>query len=557
MEPLHSHRGLTAIVFFIFTCLAVIPIAQAADSGQPAAQPNVPLYADLGNLHHGITTSNPLAQKYFDQGLRLTYGFNHAEAIRAYTEAARLDPHCAMCYWGIALDYGPNINAPMDADSGVKAYAAVQQALALLPYASEEEQGYIRAVATRYVAKPEANRAALDRAYAAAMAELAAKYPDDLDAQTLYAEAMMDLRPWNYWTPDGKPYAGTAEIIATLESVIRRNPNHVGACHYYIHAVEAAYPEKAVPCADRLASLMPGAGHLVHMPAHIYIRVGRWADAIKANEHAIHTDETYIMDQHPAAGMYPMGYYPHNIHFLEFAATMAGNSSMALESAHKLAGKVDPAMLTQIGLLQSMLVTPLHAEIRFGRWQEVLDETAPPAGLHYPMGIWHYARGIAYARQNKLDLAGAELVELRKMAADPAMKDVVVDSGNTAAPVLRIASLVLTGELAARRGATGEAIGSYTQAIDLQDRLAYVEPPSWPLPVRQQLGALLLASGRASEAEVVYRADLQHFPENGWSLYGLAASLRAQGKNADADKVQARFRKAWVGSDVTLTASAF
>lgn len=557
MKPLHSHRGLTAFVFFIFSCLAVIPIAQAADSGQPAAQPDVPLYSDLGNLHHGITTGNRLAQKYFDQGLRLTYGFNHAEAIRAYTEAARLDPHCAMCYWGIALDYGPNINAPMDAGSGIKAYAAAQQALTLLPYASEEEQGYIRAVATRYAAKPEADRTALDRAYATAMGELAAKYPDDLDAQTLYAEAMMDLRPWNYWTPDGKPYAETREIVATLENVMRRNPNHPGACHYYIHTVEAAYPEKAVPCADRLASLMPGAGHLVHMPAHIYIRVGRWADAIRANQHAIHTDETYIMDQRPAAGMYPMGYYPHNIHFLEFAATMAGNSSMALESAHQLASKVAPGMLAQIGMLQSMLVTPLHAEIRFGRWQDVLDETAPPTGLHYPMGIWHYARGIAYTRQNKLDLADAELIELRRIVAEPAMKNLVVDSGNTAEPVLHIASLVLAGELAARRGATDEAVSSYTQAIDLEDQLAYVEPPSWPLPVRQQLGALLLARGQASEAEAVYRADLKRFPENGWSLYGLAASLRAQGKNADADAVQARFRTAWANSDVTLMASAF
>lgn len=426
MKPFKG-RSKPSISFFILllSFLAAGPAAQAAGSDPQAAQTGVPLYDDLGNLHHGISTRNSLAQKYFDQGLRLTYGFNHAEAIRAYTEAARLDPHCAMCYWGIALDYGPNINAPMDADSGVKAQAAVQQALALLPYANAEERGYIRAVATRYTAKPEADRTALDRAYADAMGKLAAKYPNDLDAQTLYAESLMDLSPWDYWTHDGKPHANTPIILATLESVIRRNPNHPGACHYYIHAVEAAYPEKAVPCADRLPSLMPGAGHLVHMPAHIYIRVGRWADAIKANQHAIHTDEDYIMDQHPAAGMYPMGYYPHNIHFLEFAASMAGNSAMTLDSAHKLAIKVDPGMVTQIGLLQSMLVAPLHAEIRFGRWQAVLNEPAPPAGLHYPMGIWHYARGVAYVKQNKLDLADAELAELQKSAADPALAGLV------------------------------------------------------------------------------------------------------------------------------------
>jgi tetratricopeptide (TPR) repeat protein len=541
----------------LLTCLILAHVVQGADANAQTAQPGVPLYDNLGNLHHAISTKNALAQKYFDQGLRLTYGFNHAEAIRAYAEAARLDPHCAMCYWGVALDYGPNINLPMDADSGVKAYAAVQQALTLLPYASAEEQDYIHAVASRYAAKPEADRAALDRAYADAMGKLARKYPDDLDVQTLYAESLMDLRPWDYWTHDGKPQPGTPIILTTLDKVIQRNPNHPGACHYYIHAVEAAYPEKAVPCADRLASLMPGAGHLVHMPAHIYIRVGRWADAIKANEHAVHTDETYIMDQHPAAGMYPMGYYPHNIHFLGFAASMAGNSAMTLDSARKLARKVDPGMVTQIGLLQTMMVMPLQAEIRFGHWQEILAEPAPPAALHYPTGIWHYARGVAYAMQGHLEKADTELAELQKMMADPALTTLMVDSGNTAAPVLQMASRVLAGEIAAKRGATDAAVRYFTQAAEMEDHLAYVEPPSSPIPVRQQFGAFLLAKGLASKAEAVYRADLTRFPENGWSLYGLAASLRAQGKTAEADAVQARFKRAWTLSDVTLTASAF
>ncbi|MBU6421899.1 MAG: hypothetical protein KGL98_11890 [Gammaproteobacteria bacterium] len=558
MKPFEP-RSRLVISFFLLALsfLAVGPVAQAAGSDTHVTQAGVPLYDNLGNLHHGISTTNSLAQKYFDQGLRLTYGFNHAEAIRAYTEAARLDPHCAMCYWGIALDYGPNINAPMDADSGIKAYAAVQQALTLLPYANAEEQGYIRAVATRYVAKPEADRTALDHAYADAMGKLAAKYPDDLDAQTLYAESLMDLSPWDYWTHDGKPHANTPIILAALEGVIWRNPNHVGACHYYIHAVEAVYPEKAVPCADRLQSLMPGAGHLVHMPAHIYIRVGRWADAIKANQHAIHTDEDYIMDQRPAPGMYPMGYYPHNIHFLAFAASMAGNSAMTLDSAHKLAGKVDPGMVTEIGLLQSMLIMPEQAEIRFGRWQEVLNEPAPPVALHYPTGIWHYARGMSYATQGDLNKADAEFAELQRIAADPTLASLMVDSGNTATPILQIASHVLAAKIAAKRGATDAAASHFRQAIEMEDQLNYVEPPSTPLPVRQQFGAFLMANGRASEAEVVYREDLKHYPENGWSLYGLAASLRAQGKNAEADAVQVRFKRAWVLSDVNLTASAF
>jgi tetratricopeptide (TPR) repeat protein len=558
MRPLPLRSGLFAILCCFLAYLNLSPAAQAAGSIGQSAQPGVPLYDDLGDLHHPITTKNNRAQKYFDQGLRLTYGFNHAEAIRAYTEAARLDPQCAMCYWGIALDYGPNINLPMDADSGLKAYAAVQQALTLLSHASAQEQDYIHAVATRYAAKPEADRTTLDRAYADAMGKLAAKYPDDLDAQTLYAESLMDLRPWDYWTRDGKPQAGTTVILTTLESVIQRNPRHPGACHYYIHAVEAAYPDKAVPCADRLASLMPGAGHLVHMPAHVYVRVGRWADAIRANEHAIHTDETFIMDQHPAAGMYPLGYYPHNNHFLGFAASMAGNSAMTLDSARKLAAKVDPGMVTQVGLLQTMMVMPLQAEIRFGHWQELLAEPAPPAALHYPTGIWHYARGVAHAMQNDLNKADAELAELQGMSADPAMTTFVVDSaGNTATAVLQIASRVLAAEIAAKRGASEAAVSYFTQAAQIEDRLTYIEPPNWPLPVRQQFGAFLLSKGMASEAEAVYRADLTRFPENGWSLYGLAASLRAQGKNTEADAVQARFKRAWTLSDVTLTASTF
>jgi tetratricopeptide (TPR) repeat protein len=557
MNPFYSRSGLFIVLCSLLTCLTFDHAAQAAETKARTA-PAVPLYDNLGSLHHAISSKNSLAQRYFDQGIRLTYGFNHAESIRAYAEGARLDPHCGICYWGVALDYGPNINLPMYADSGVKAYAALQQALALLPYASAKEQDYIHALATRYVAKPEADRTALDRAYADAMGKLAAKYPDDLDAQTLYAESLMDLRPWDYWTHDGKPQPGTQIILTTLESVIQRNPNHPGACHYYIHAVEAAYPERAVPCADRLASLMPGAGHLVHMPAHVYIRVGRWADAIKANEHAVHTDEAYIVDQHPAAGMYPMGYYPHNIHFLEFAASMAGNSAMTLESARKLAGKVDPGMVTQVGLLQTMMVTPLQAEIRFGHWQEILAEPAPPAALHYPTGICHYARGVAYAMEGNLNKADAELAELQKITADPVLTTLIVDTAGTAATaVLQIASRVLAGEIASKRGATDAATSYFTQAVEIEDHLVYIEPPNWPLPVRQQFGAFLLASGLASEAEAVYRADLLRFPENGWSLYGLAASLRAQGKATEADAVQARFKRAWALSDVALTASVF
>src|SRR5437867_2287501 len=293
----------------------------------------VPLYDNLGNHHHAVTTRVALAQQYFDQGLRLVFGFNHGEAIRAFNEAARLDPNCAICYWGTALAYGPHVNAPMDSAGGVAAWAAVQKAEAHLSTASPQEKAYIRAVAKRYAAGPPANRAPLDSAYARAMAQVVRSRPKDLDAATLYAEAMMDLRPWNYWKqPSGEPYPGTLEIVSQLERVIAADPNHPGACHYYIHAVEAVQPQKAVACAERLASLMPGDGHMVHMPAHIYIRVGRYAEAIQSNVHAVHTDETYIEDQHPA-GVYPLGYYPHNLHFLSFAATMSGRSALAIDAA--------------------------------------------------------------------------------------------------------------------------------------------------------------------------------------------------------------------------------
>jgi hypothetical protein len=308
----------------------------AAPVSQMHQSDRVPFYTDLGSHHKGISTKVPAAQQYFDQGLRLVYGFNHAEAIRSFTRAAELDPACAMCYWGIALAYGPHVNAPMDAASGVAAYAAVQKARSLQSHATAPERAYIEALAQRYEVDPPVNRVRSDTVYSRAMGHVAKTYPKDLDAATLYAESLMDLRPWNYWRPDGTPYPGTNEIVQQLESVLTRNPNHPGACHYYIHAVEAVNPKAAVPCAERLARLMPGEGHMVHMPAHIYIRVGRWNDAIKANQHAIHSDEVFIEGQHPM-GVYPLAYYPHNIHFLAFASTMAGRSVQAIEAANTLA----------------------------------------------------------------------------------------------------------------------------------------------------------------------------------------------------------------------------
>jgi tetratricopeptide (TPR) repeat protein len=509
----------------------------------------VPLYTNLGSHHKPISTQVPAAQQYFDQGLRFVYGFNHAEAIRSFTRAAELDSTCAMCYWGIALAYGPHVNAPMDSASGVAAYAAAQKALTLTPHATASEKAYIEAVAQRYEATPPTDRARLDELYSRAMERLANAYPDDLDAATLYAESLMDLRPWNYWQADGTPYPGTDEIVRRLQRVLSSNPNHPGACHYYIHAVEAVNPQAAVPCAERLADLMPGEGHMVHMPAHIYIRVGRWNDAVRANQHAIHTDEVFIEGQHPM-GVYPLAYYPHNIHFLAFASTMAGRSAQAIEASNTLTSKVNLDAARQVGLLQEML--PYHALTltTFGKWDEVLAEPLPPADIRFSYAMAHYARGVAHAAKGQWAEAQAALDTVTAInASTPQGAD-----GKTA---LSIAVHALSGEIAMRRGNHDAAITHFQEAVKIEDSGLYFEPPKWYYPIRHSLGAALLKTGRNAEAEKVYREDLKRFPENGWSLFGLAQALRAQGKNTEAAEADARFRRAWANTDVTLMASRF
>lgn len=535
----------------LLACAA--PGSATESTTAPAPQKNhlgtVPLYANLGVHHKRISTKVPAAQQYFDQGLRLVYGFNHAEAIRSFTRAAELDSSCAMCYWGIALALGPHVNAPMDAASGVAAYAAVQKALLLTSHATPSERAYIEALAQRYEADPPADRTRLDMSYSRAMGKVARTYPKDLDAATLYAESLMDLRPWNYWRPDGTPYPGTNEIVGQLKRVLTRNPNHPGACHYYIHAVEAVNPQAAVPCAERLARLMPGEGHMVHMPAHIYIRVGRWNDAIQANEHAIHTDEVFIEGQHPM-GVYPLAYYPHNIHFLAFASTMAGRSAQAIEASNTLTSKVNLDAARQVGMLQEML--PYHALTltTFGKWDEVLAQPLPPEDIRFSYAMASYARGVAYAAKG--EWAEAQVALDTVTAADAATPDGA--EGKTA---LLIAVHALAGEIATRRGDVDAGISHFREAAKIEDGGLYFEPPKWYYPIRHSLGAALLKAGHHAEAEKIYREDLRRFPENGWSLFGLAQALRAQNKEKDAAAEEARFRRAWAGTDVTLTASRF
>lgn len=525
--------------------------------GVAAKKAVAPLLDNLGDHHHPITTRSPLAQRYFDQGLTLVFAFNHAEAIRSFKDAIQLDPGCAMCYWGVALALGPNINAPMEEMAVPEAYAATQKALSLAPQASEAEQAYIQALAQRYEPVPVADRSALDKAYAKAMEELSQRYPDDLDGAVLFVEALMDLTPWAYWTAEGQPTAYTEEIVTTLESVLARNPRHIGANHYYIHSVEASpEPERALPSAERLASLAPGAGHLVHMPTHIYWRVGRYHEAALANEHAIHTDENYIRDR-GAQGFYPLAYYPHNIHFLFAAAQMEGRSRATLAAARKLVASIPEEAYREFPQFEDLRTMPLCALVRFGKWNAILGEPKPAAEFQYTTGIWHWARGMAYSRLGQLAQAKQEYQQLIHIAWSDSMAQLTFWSFSSGATLLEIAAHILGGEMAGARGRTEGMIAEFKKAVWIQDNLRYIEPPAWSYPVRHSLGAALLKADRAAEAEAVYRKDLEQYPNNGWSLFGLAQSLRARGKTEAAAKVQKRFEKAWKYADVVLTASRF
>lgn len=523
---------------------------------EPSAQA-APLFDNLGTHHHAITTASPLAQRYFDQGLIFTYGFNHAEAIRSFREAIRHDPQCAMCYWGVANALGPNINMPMADEAVPEAWEALQRALELAPHAGEAERAYIQALSTRYVEKPVADRHPLDVAYAGAMRKLAHRYPDDLDAATLFAEALMDTMPWHYWTAEGKPRPGTEEIITTLEYVMERNPDHPGANHFYIHAVEAVHPEKGLAAADRLGTLVPGVGHLVHMPAHIYLRVGEYDKASRANERAAKADESYF-EQSRAQGLYPAMYYPHNVHFLWYSATLEGRDEVALDAARKLVRIVGTDQVREAPGLQLFLPTPLFALTQFGRWDQVLQQPQPAPEFQFDLAMWHYARGMALAAKDMPAEAEKELAGLQALSQSEAIRS--LDTAKLAFPatrLVRIAQHMLEGDLARRAGRHEDAVRHLQMAVDIQDGLPYTEPPYWYVPVRMFLGDALLEAGRPAEAELVYEEDLRRNPRNGWSLFGLRESLRAQGKNAEADDVQQRLQEAWSRATVTLTASRF
>jgi tetratricopeptide (TPR) repeat protein len=512
-----------------------------------------PLFDNLGSHHHPITTTSEQAQQYFDQGLRLVYAFNHEEAIKSFEAAARLDSQAAMPYWGIALALGPNINSAMEKKDERRAIEMVQKARRLANHATPAEQAYVEALAARYVSRKGGKRKGLDEAYAKAMRSMAQRFPEDTDAATLFAEALMDLRPWDFWKPDGHTQPGTEEILTTLESVLAKNPDHPGACHYYLHAVEASsQPERALPCAERLPGLMPGAGHLVHMPAHIYMRLGMYHEAVERNQQAAHVDEQYLADQHPT-GEYADGYYRHNLHFLWASLAMEGRNVEAMKAARDLTVTITMEEARKDRSKELYLPTPIFSMIRFGRWEELLREPPPPKGFRLMEGMWRLGRGLAHVATGRLPGAEGEHVVLSGLTKQIYRERTTEEK--TGKALLKIAERVLSGEIAARRQRYDDAIKSFEEAIKIEEALPYSEPPLWPLSVRHHLGAVLLLAERPAEAEAVYQADLLRHPDNGWALTGLIQSLRAQQKEDLAVEAEDRFKKAWTHADFIPTAS--
>ena len=536
----------------------------ACQGGEPPAVATVHkprLFDGLGKIHHPISTNSADAQRFFDQGLALAFGFNHDGAIDAFREAARLQPECAMCWWGVAFAYGPNINAPMGPEGAAAAWNAAQEAKRLASHASPAERDYIDAIQLRYVADPAqsagAQRKALDEAFANAMRGVYQKHPGDADAAAIFAESLLDLSPWNYWQDDGSPRAFTIEAEATLKAALALNPDHTGALHYTIHLYERFEPEKAESAADRLEVQAPDAGHLVHMPAHIYYRVGRYKDSADVNEAAAAADVAYFSwCRAPAA--YAALYYTHNLHFLWASAMIEGRSDAALTAARRIVAQVPTDQLATFPFLEDFLVTPYYTHARFCNWDAILGEPQPPAPQRFTTAIWHYARSLAYANQGKHAQAEAEARAFGQLADDPTLASTGYDTaGGTAGDRLEVARHHLAGEMASVRGDPGAAIAEFEAAVKVQDSLPYSEPPPFYFPVRQALGAMLLKSGRAKEAELVYLEDLRRHPKNGWSLFGLSKSLAAQGKSGQAKGVADGFRHAWARADVELRASSF
>jgi tetratricopeptide (TPR) repeat protein len=530
-------------------CLIGAPSSPArVDRAPAAAQPAV-LMPGLGSHHHPIHIHGAIAQQLFDQGMTLLYGFNHDEAIRSFRRAAALDSRAVMPLWGIAYALGPNINLDVDHEHEIAAYQAVQKALKIAKDAPENERAYVQALATRYSDEPNADLKKLAADYSDAMRELTERYPDDLDAATLYAESLMDLNPWKFWTADGEPAERTEEILAVLESVLRRDPDHVGANHYYIHAVEASpHPERALPSAARLERLVPNAGHLVHMPAHIYMRTGAYSAAVRSNAEAAKVDAAYIRAYAPQ-GIYPIMYYNHNLDFLSAAASMAGRYGEAKKASSEAAAHLAP-VVTEMPMGEFLVARPILVDVRFSRWSEVLKAGEPTRAMPTVRAIWRYARGVAFAAKGNVTAGEHERSELeaevRRIPQD------AVWGVNATSAVFAVARACLDARLAAAKKDSEAAVARWRDAVRAEDALAYDEPPPWYYPVRESLGGALFLSGRAEEAEAAFREDLVRNPRNPRSLFGLWESLKAQKKSADAEWVRHEFQEAWKDADVEI-----
>src|SRR5215475_11082917 len=528
---------------------AAVPAPAFADSDPP-------LWDGLGSVTYKISTSSAEAQAYFDQGLRLAYAFNHGEAQRAFRKAQKLDPDCAMCFWGEAFVLGPNINLPMQEDAVAPAFAAAQKAKALAGNASPREQALINALAVRYGSDPKAARPPFDAAYASEMAKVAAQFADDDEIATFYAEAVMDLSPWNYWKPGGhEPNPQSTPIVPTLERVLARNPNHPGAIHFYIHAVEASdRPKRAEPYADRLRGAIPGAGHLVHMPSHIYYRVGRYLDALEDNKTAVGVDEKYLADSNAPMGVYRMGYYPHNVHFVMASAQLAGDGQTVIAAAEKLGKLIPDEAARGIAMVQPVKAAPYFAHAQFSAPETILALPDPGDTIPYVKAMWLYARGVALAARH--DFAGAaaaaDAIETLERTADFKL---LKESNIPAQEVLRIARTLILARIAQAKSHNRTAIVRFERAAALQDALPYTEPPYWYYPIRQSLAAALLQAGRYAEAERQFQRALGRAPSNGWSYYGLAELYKARGNTAAARKAEADLARTWIGDRKLLQIS--
>jgi len=536
---------------FVLAGLLALFVAFVAHAHDTAPSPMAGIDPGLGPLHHPVSTRNAQAQAYFDQGLKLVFAFNHEAAIKSFERAFELDPDLAMAQWGIALALGPNINQPMNATAHKAAYAALQKAIALKPHASSAERAYIDALATRYSADPEAAVGPLSEAYRDAMKRLVARYPQDNDAAVLYAESLMDLNPWKFWTPDGKPADGTLEIVAVLERVLARQPTHIGANHYYIHAVEASpHPEQALAAAKRLETLAPSAGHLVHMPAHVYIRTGDYLEAAHANVAAVAADER--LAKSGVESMYLVGYYGHNLHFLAISNAFAGDSAQAIAAARKLYDVQSPR-IKEVPFVDGFLFTPALLLVQFGRWDDVLALPEPAFEAPISGALWHFARALALSGKGRLNDAQAE--RARFLEAAGALGKSIEYGNNNAPAIMAVARPYLDGRIALMAGDTTAAITLLRQAVVAEDELVYDEPPAWYLPSRDALGAALLRAGDYPAAEQVFRDELAVHAQSGRALFGLRAALAAQGREQEARAVQKQFERAWRAADVKLEAA--